>query len=73
MNLETHVKATELLEEIEDVERTINLLENSGISYFRGYVEGKTVQIPIQGYLKSGLISTLATKKKRLQKEFKKL
>lgn len=73
MNLETHAKATELLEEIHDAENIINLLETSEVSYLRCCSNGRNGEILIDENLKDDLVSVLVTKKKQLMEKFKKL
>jgi hypothetical protein len=74
MNLETHAKATELLEEIEDIRNTVDLLENAEDSYLLfNHNRLGIVKVLMSEKLREDIVTLLTTERKQLEEEFKKL
>jgi hypothetical protein len=74
MNLETHAKATELLEEIKEIEYIVHLLETAENHRLLCNPRDKTtIQISVSDKLRKALTTLLTGKKKQLEEEFKEL
>lgn len=74
MNLETHAKATELLEEIKEIEYIVHLLETAENHRLLCNLRDKTtIQISVSDKLRKALTTLLTGKKKQLEEEFKEL
>lgn len=74
MNLETHAKATELLEEIKEIEYIVHLLETAENHHLLCNPRDKTtIQISVSDKLRKALTTLLTGEKKQLEEEFKEL
>lgn len=74
MNLETHAKATELLEEIKEIEYIVHLLETTENHCLLCNSRDKTtIQISVSDKLRKALTTLLTGEKKQLEEEFKEL
>lgn len=74
MNLETHAKATELLEEIKEIEYIVYLLETAENHRLLCNPRDKTtIQISVSDKLRKALTTLLIGEKKQLEEEFKEL
>lgn len=74
MNLETHTKATELLEEIKEIEYIVHLLETAENHRLLCNPRDKTtIQISVSDKLRKALTTLLTGEKKQLEEEFKEL
>lgn len=74
MNLETHAKATELLEEIEEIKNTVDLLETAEDSYLLcNHNRLGIVKVLMSEKLREDIVTLLTTERKQLEEEFKKL
>lgn len=74
MNLEIYAKATELLEEIKEIEHIVRLLETAENHRLLCNPRDKaTIQISVPDKLREALTTLLTSEKKRLEKEFKEL
>lgn len=74
MNLETYTKATKLLEEIKDIQSTVDLLENAEDSYVLcNHNKLGTIKVLMSEKLRKDIVTLLTTEKRQLQEEFKKL
>lgn len=74
MNLETHAKATELLEEIKEIEYIVHLLETAENHRLLCNPRDKiTIQISVSDKLRKALTTLLTGEKKQLEEEFKEL
>lgn len=74
MNLETHAKATELLEEIKEIEYIVHLLKTAENHRLLCNPRDKTtIQISVSDKLRKALTTLLTGEKKQLEEEFKEL